>query len=409
MTENKKVAVIGQGTMGAGITEVFAKAGFEVHAVDNSEAALDRGRSIVAKSTGRAVTKGRMTEEEQAALVGRITYFTDTAEAVADCQLIVEAVFEDLAVKQEIFKTVDAAAPAGAILATNTSSLAITAIAAAVSRPESVVGVHFFNPPVQTLVEVVRTVYSDDAIIADLVELLKGLGKSPVVVNDRAGFIVNALLIPYIGSAINLYENGFATREEIDAAMVEAAGYPMGPLALADMIGNDVCLAVLEKLYDETKNRVNAPAPILTRLVIANMMGSKTGKGFYTYDGFKPTDDRGPIRRPLQSRKAELPDRLVGEYLNNCVKMVEENYASVDAVNTGMREGCRMPNPFDVLKEMTPKRVLEIVEGIYAETGEPGHRPARLLRQLAAADDQAAAIDELQASTAELHASNPRG
>ncbi len=396
--------------MGAGITEVFAKAGFEVHAVDNNEAALERGRSIIQKSTGRAVSKGRMTEEEQAALVGRITYFTDPAEAVTDVSLVVEAVFEDLGIKQDIFKKIDAAAPEGAILATNTSSLAITAIAAAVSRPERVVGVHFFNPaPVQTLVEVIRTVYTDDSVVEQLVELLKGLRKSPVVVNDRAGFIVNALLVPYIGSAIHLYENGFATREEIDSAMVEAAGYPMGPLALADMIGNDVCLAVLEKLYDETKNRVNAPAPILSRLVTANMQGRKTGKGFYTYVDGKVSEDRGPIRRPLQSRKAELPDRLVGEYLNNCIKMVEENYASVDAVNTGMAEGCRMPKPFEVLKEMTPKRVLEIVEGIYAETGEPGHRPARLLRQLAEADDQAGALDELQASTADLHASNPRG
>lgn len=175
-----KVAVIGQGTMGAGITEVFAKAGFEVHAVDNSEAALERGRSIVAKSTGRAVSKGKMSEEDQQAVLDRITYLTDTAQAVSDCGLIIEAVFENLELKQSIFKTVDEAAPADAILATNTSSLAITAIAAAVSSPERVVGVHFFNPaPVQTLVEVIRTVFTDDAIVAKLVELLKGLRKSP--------------------------------------------------------------------------------------------------------------------------------------------------------------------------------------------------------------------------------------
>lgn len=405
-----KVAVIGQGTMGAGITEVFAKAGFEVHAVDNNEAALERGRSIVQKSTGRAVSKGRMTEEDQAALLGRITYFTDPAEAAAECGLIVEAVFENLEIKQDIFKKIDATAPADAILATNTSSLSITAIAAAVSRPEKVIGVHFFNPaPVQTLVEVIRTVYTDDAVVDQLVELLRGLRKSPVVVNDRAGFIVNCLLVPYLGSAVHLYENGFATREELDKAMVEQAHYPMGPLALMDMIGNDVCLAVLEKMYDETKDRVQAPAPILTRLVTAGMMGMKTGRGFYTYEGGKPTPDRGPIRRPLQSRGVEVHDRLVGEYLNNCVKMVESNYASVDDINTGMAEGCRMPKPFEVLKELTPARVLEIVEGIYAETGEPGHRPARLLRILAEADDQGAAIDKLQAETAELHASNPRG
>lgn len=405
-----KVAVIGQGTMGAGITEVFARAGHEVHAVDNNEAALERGRSIIQKSTARAVSKGKLSESGQQEIIDRISYFTDPAEAARECGLIIEAVFEDLAIKQEIFRKVDGAAPADAILATNTSSLSITAIAAAVSRPERVIGVHFFNPaPVQTLVEVIRTVYTDDAVAEQLVELLRGLRKSPVVVNDRAGFIVNSLLVPYIGSAIHLYENGFATREELDTAMVEQAGYPMGPLALADMIGNDVCLAVLEKLYDETKDRINAPAPILTRLVTANMQGRKTNKGFYTYVDGKVAEDRGPIRRPLQSRKAELPDRLVGEYLNNCIKMVESNYASVDAVNTGMAEGCRMPKPFEVLKEMTPSRVLEIAESIYAETGEPGHRPARLLRQLAAADEQAAAVDELQASTAELHASNPRG
>lgn len=411
MTENiKKVAVIGQGTMGAGITEVFARAGFDVHAVDNNDAALDRGRSIVSKSTGRAVSKGRMSDEEQAELLGRITYFTDTAEAVSDCGLIIEAVFESLDLKTDIFRTLDEHAPADAILATNTSSLSITAIAASVNQPERVIGVHFFNPaPVQSLVEVIRTVFTDDAIVNRLVELLTGLKKTPIVVNDRAGFIVNCLLVPYLDSAVRLYEDGFATREEIDKAMVEQAGYPMGPLALSDLVGNDVCLAVLEKMFDETKDRLHAPAPILIRLVTAGMLGIKTGKGFYTYEGGKPTPDRGPIRRPLQSRGVEIHDRLVGEYLNNCVKMVQSNYASVDSVDTGMAEGCRMPKPFEVLRELTPKRVLGIVEGIYAETGEPSHRPAHLLRQLAEADDQGDAIDRLRAQTAELHATNPRG
>lgn len=404
-----KVAVIGQGTMGAGITEVFARAGFQVHAVDNNEAALERGRSIIQKSTGRAVSKGKMTETEQQELLDRVTYFTDAAEAVAGCGLVLEAVFENLELKQEIFRKVDAAAPADAILATNTSSLSITSIATVVADPSRVIGVHFFNPaPVQSLVEIIRTVFTSDDCVEQLTDLLKGIGKSPILCGDRAGFIVNALLIPYLGSATRLYQDGFATREELDTAMVEKAGYPMGPLTLMDMVGNDVCLAVLEKMYDETKDRVNAPTPLLINLVTANMLGRKTGRGFYTYVDGKATDEAGPVRRPRQSRGVELPDRLLGQYLNNCIKMVEINYASVDAIDTGMAEGCRMPRPFEVIKEIGPKQVLQTVESIYAETGEPGHRPARLLRQLAMADDPSAALDELREATAELHRTKPR-
>ncbi|GAB3704188.1 3-hydroxyacyl-CoA dehydrogenase [Mariniluteicoccus flavus] len=393
------VAVIGLGTMGAGIAEVFAKAGHTVRGIEYNDSALERGRGIIEKSTQRALSKGKLSEADRDALLGRLQLST-SREDVADCQLIIEAVNENLDLKTSIFTDLDRIAAPGAILATNTSSLSITAIAAVVADPGRVVGVHFFNPaPVQTLVEVIRTIHTREQVVSELTGLLAGLGKSPVVCGDRAGFIVNALLVPYLGSAIKLYADGFASREELDAAMVEKAGYPMGPLTLLDLVGHDVTLAVLERMYDETKDRLNAPAPLLTQMVTAGMLGRKSGRGFYEYGPDGVTEWAGPARTPRRSRADELPDRLVAEYLNQAIRMVETGYASVDDVDTGMAEGCRMPKPFEVLAELGPKHVLEVQRRTFDETAEPGHRPARLLEELAAADDGAAAVAELRAAT----------
>lgn len=399
MNQISNVAVIGLGTMGAGIAEVFARAGFSVRGIEHDEAALGRGRSIITKSTDRAVAKGKLTEADRDELVGRIAFSTDRSDA-ADCQLVVEAVFENLDLKTEIFADLDQVVAPDAILATNTSSLSITAIAAAVKDPGRVVGVHFFNPaPVQTLVEVIRTVHTRDDVVDGLSELLRGLGKSPVVCGDRAGFIVNALLVPYLGSACQLYADGFASREELDSAMVEKAGYPMGPLTLLDLVGTDVTLAVLHRMYDETKDRLTAPTPLLTQMVTAGMLGRKSGRGFYEYGPDGTTDWPGPVPAPRRTRAAELPERLVAEYLNQAVRMVEVGYASVDDVDTGMAEGCRMPRPFEVLAELGPRHVLDVQRRIFDETAEPGHRPARLLEELAAADDGAQAVADLRAAT----------
>lgn len=394
-----RVAVIGLGTMGAGIAEVFARAGLTVHGIEYDGAALERGRGIITKSTDRAVAKGKLSEPDRDALLGRLHFSTTRADA-ADCQLVIEAVNENLELKTSIFRDLDQIVAPDAILATNTSSLSITAIAAAVTDPGRVLGVHFFNPaPVQTLVEVIRTVHTRDDVVDRLAALLRGLGKSPVTCGDRAGFIVNALLVPYLGSAIRLYADGFATREQIDQAMIEQAGYPMGPLTLLDLVGNDVSLAVLERMYDETKDRTMAPAPLLTQMVTAGMLGRKSGRGFYAYDRDGVTDWAGPMRAPRDPRTDEVPDRLVSDYLNQAIRMVETGYASVDDIDTGMAEGCRMPRPFEVLAELGPRHVLEVQRRTFDETAEPGHRPARLLEQLAAADDPAAAVTELRAAT----------
>lgn len=383
--------------MGAGIAEVFAKAGIPVRGIEYNIAALERGESILQKSTDRAVAKGKMDAAAQAELLGRIEFGTDI-HAVKDCSLIIEAVNENLDLKTSIFKTVDNVAPADAILATNTSSLSVTKIAAECQDPSRVIGVHFFNPaPVQPLVELIRTVHTTDETVDQLRDFLTGLGKSPIVCTDRAGFIVNALLVPYLGSACTLFQDGFCTREEMDQAMKEKANYPMGPLTLMDLVGNDVCLAVLERMFDETKNRLVAPPSLLRQMVDAGMNGVKSGRGFYTYDKGKPTDEAAPVRPPRASRADELPERLVVEYLNNVVRMVEINYATCDDIDTGMKNGCAMPKPFDVLAEMGAAKVLEIQRLIFAETAEPAHRPARLLEELAAADDPAGALANLRA------------
>lgn len=392
------VAVLGLGTMGAGIAEVFARAGFTVRGIEYDDAALERGRGIITKSTDRAVAKGKLAEADRDALLGRLHFSTSRADA-SDCQLVIEAVNENLELKTSIFRDLDQIVAPDAILATNTSSLSITAIAAAVTDPGRVLGVHFFNPaPVQTLVEVIRTIHTDDAVVERLTALLRDLGKSPVVCGDRAGFIVNALLVPYLGSACRLYADGFASREDLDAAMVEGAGYPMGPLTLMDLVGNDVCLAVLERMYDETKDRTMAPAPLLTQMVTAGLLGRKSGRGFYAY-AEDASDWPGPVRTPRSPRTDEVSDRLVADLLNQAIRMVETGYASVDDIDTGMAEGCRMPRPFQVLADLGPAHVLEVQRRTFDETAEPGHRPSRLLEQLAGAADGAAAVADLRAAT----------
>ncbi|GAB3623304.1 hypothetical protein GCM10027418_13860 [Mariniluteicoccus endophyticus] len=399
MNTISNVAVIGLGTMGAGIAEVFARAGHTVRGIEYNDSALERGRSIITKSSDRAVSKGKLSDADRDAMIGRLHFSTDRAD-VADCDLIIEAVNENLDLKTSIFTDLDRLAKPDAVLATNTSSLSITAIAAAVSDPGRVLGVHFFNPaPVQTLVEVIRTVHTRTDVVERLTGLLRELGKSPVVCGDRAGFIVNALLVPYLGSACRLYADGFASRAELDTAMVEKAGYPMGPLTLMDLVGNDVCLAVLERMYDETKDRLMAPPALLTQMVTAGMMGRKSGRGFYEYGADGVTEWEGPVAAPRRSRADELPDRLVAEYLNQAIRMVETGYASVDDIDTGMAEGCRMPKPFEVLAELGPAHVLEVQRRTFDETAEPGHRPARLLEELAEAADGATAVAELRAAT----------
>lgn len=277
------VGVVGLGTMGAGIAEVFARHGFSVIAVERNDADLDRGRDTIAGSTQRAVDRGKLDEADRQALVDRITFSTDRQDLAA-ADLVVEAIPEQLELKRELFADLDRITPEHTILASNTSSLSVTEISVATERPDRVVGMHFFNPaPVQGFVEIVRTVVSSPEVVDTVDEVARRLGKEPVVVGDRAGFIANALLFGYLNHAVSLYDSRYATREDIDTAMRLGCGYPMGPLALLDLIGLDTAYEILDTMYKQGRDRLHAPHPLLKQMVTAGLRGRKTGRGFYTY------------------------------------------------------------------------------------------------------------------------------
>ncbi|MBO0845330.1 MAG: 3-hydroxyacyl-CoA dehydrogenase family protein [Nocardioides sp.] len=283
--EFQTIGVVGLGTMGAGIAEVFARNGFSVVGVEISEEAVERGRQHLEHSTGRAVSRGKLSEEDQRALLDRVS-FTTSLKDLADADFVIEAVVESLDVKKSIFRDLEGIVKPETILATNTSSLSVTEISTANLHPGRVIGVHFFNPaPVQNLVEIIRTVVAESDVLEDVKALVARLGKSPVICGDRAGFIANTLLFGYLNHAVAMYEGRFATREDIDAAMRFGCGYPMGPLALLDLIGLDTAYEILDTMYKQGRDRLHAPAPILKQLVTAGMLGRKTGRGFYTYDG----------------------------------------------------------------------------------------------------------------------------
>ncbi|HEX4471841.1 MAG TPA: 3-hydroxybutyryl-CoA dehydrogenase [Nocardioides sp.] len=279
------IGVVGLGTMGAGIAEVFARNGFSVIGVEVGEDALERGRQHLEHSTGRAVKRGKLSEEDQRELVGRVTFSTSMHD-LADADLVVEAVVESIEIKKSIFRELEGIVKPDTILATNTSSLSVTEISTANLHPGRVIGVHFFNPaPVQSFVEIVRTVVTEPEVLEDVKTLVARLGKNPVICGDRAGFIANTLLFGYLNHAASMYEQRFATREDIDAAMRYGCGYPMGPLALLDLIGLDTAYEILDTMYKQGRDRLHAPVPILKQLVTAGFLGRKTGRGFYTYEG----------------------------------------------------------------------------------------------------------------------------
>jgi 3-hydroxybutyryl-CoA dehydrogenase len=278
------VGVIGLGTMGAGIVEVFARNGLAVVAVEVSPEAVEKGQAVLRHSTERAVARGKLTEQQQTELHDRVSFSSDLVD-LAECDLVVEAVPEQLDLKRDVFAQLDEIVKPDAILATNTSSLSVTEISVATEHPSRVVGLHFFNPAqVQKFVEIVRTVVTEDAVIEDVKALAERLGKLPVVIGDKAGFIANALLFGYLNHAVDMYETRYATREDIDAAMRLGCGLPMGPLALMDLIGLDTAYEILDTMYKQGRDRLHAPSPILKQMVTGGLKGRKTGRGFYTYD-----------------------------------------------------------------------------------------------------------------------------
>jgi 3-hydroxybutyryl-CoA dehydrogenase len=307
--ELERVGVVGLGAMGAGIVEVFARSGRSVVGVERTVELRDRGRDHVRHSTDRAVSRGKLDSAAQETLMDSTTWSTDL-EDLAACDLVVEAVVEKMEVKRSVFATLDRIVSPDAVLATNTSSLSVTAISAATSHPHRVLGLHFFNPaPVQRFVEVVRTVVTDPAAVNDVVALARELGKNPVVVGDRAGFLANALLFGYLNSAVAMYEGKHATREDIDDAMRYGCGYPMGPLALLDLIGLDTATEILRTMFWQSGDRLHAPSPLLEQMVTAGWLGRKSGRGFYSYRGASaeviadaetPREEQPQLRRSIR-------------------------------------------------------------------------------------------------------------
>jgi 3-hydroxybutyryl-CoA dehydrogenase len=285
MSDIERVGVVGGGLMGSGIAEVCARAGLDVIVAEVDPAAAEAAQGRVTKSLDRGTRSGKLTEADRDAAFGRIRFCTDVAE-LADRQLVIEAVIEDEATKAGVFRALDGVvSDPKAILASNTSSIPIMKLGIETSRPEQVIGIHFFNPvPVLRLVELVTSLLtSPDTVAAADGFATAVLGKKVIRSQDRAGFVVNALLIPYLLSAIRMMESGFATAEDIDTGMVEGCNHPMGPLHLTDLIGLDTTLAVAESLYEEFKEPLYAPPPMLSRMVEAGLLGRKTGRGFYEY------------------------------------------------------------------------------------------------------------------------------
>ncbi len=280
----KNISVIGAGTMGNGIAHVFAQAGFKVNLIDVNAAQLQKALTTIDKNLDRQVTKGSLTAEQKAAALANISTVTALADGVKNAGLVVEAATENTELKLQIFKQMDEHAPEGCILATNTSSISITKIAAVTKRPQLVIGMHFMNPvPVMKLVEIINGYATAKDVTEKIVELSKQLGKVPCAVNDYPGFIANRILMPMINEAIySLYE-GVAAVEEIDTVMKLGMAHPMGPLQLADFIGLDVCHSILKVLHDGFGNPKYAPCPLLVNMVLAGKLGVKSGEGFYTY------------------------------------------------------------------------------------------------------------------------------
>ncbi len=279
----KRVGIVGSGIMGSGIAEVAAKSGHEVVLRSRKQETADSMVASLEKSLAKQVEKGRLSDEDRQGTLQRVTATSDLVDLAA-CDLVIESIVEDLTTKKHLFTELDRICGEGTILATNTSTLPVIEMAMETGRPNKVCGIHFFNPAaMMSLVEIVRPLTADDETIAEARAFAEACGKSPVEVKDQAGFIVNALLFPYLNNAVRLLENGIATRDDIDEAMKGGCNFPMGPLALLDLVGLDTSLAIIEALYAEFRDPNYAPVPLLKRMVAAEQLGRKSGKGFYDY------------------------------------------------------------------------------------------------------------------------------
>ncbi len=287
----KNIAVIGAGTMGNGIAHTFAQKGFKVLLIDISDKAIERGMNTILKNLDRMISKGTITEADKKATIENIITFTDVKDGVVNADLVVEAATENVQLKLNIFKQLSEVCDENVILASNTSSISITQIASVVKNPERVIGMHFMNPvPIMKLVEIIRGYNTSDEVTKQVMELSKALDKVPTEVNDYPGFVANRILMPMINEAIETLYNGVAGVEEIDTVMKLGMAHPMGPLQLADFIGLDVCLSILNVMHDGFKNPKYAPCPLLVNMVMAGKLGVKSGEGFYDYSESKKAE-----------------------------------------------------------------------------------------------------------------------
>ena len=384
MDKNSTVGIIGAGTMGTGIAQLAAQAGHSTLLFDTRQEALDSAKTKLAKVMARLVEKGRLNEVDSSAIQNRIHYATDLKE-FAPCGLVIEAIVEDLAIKQKVFNELEKIVSAECILATNTSSLSVTAIAGGVQRPEQVIGLHFFNPaPLLPLVEVVPGLASDPKVVDAVYDQMKAWNKTPVKAKDTPGFIVNRVARPFYGEAIRIYEEGIADIPTIDRAMKEYGGFRMGPFELMDLIGNDVNFVVTETVFKEFfYDQRYKPSFTQKRLVEAGWFGRKSGKGYYDYGA----DAKNPAPSEDGEQGKELLFRVLVMLINEAVDALNLHIADRDDIDLAMTKGVNYPKGLLAwADEIGLSKVLSKLENLQELYGEDRYRPSPLLKQMVAAD-----------------------
>jgi 3-hydroxybutyryl-CoA dehydrogenase len=378
--EFTKVGVVGLGTMGAGIAEVFAKYGVEVIGVDRDEPSIERGRTIIATSLNRALSKGRLTQDEVDAATARIVFTQDRA-LLGDVDLVIEAIPEILEWKEELLTSLDQILDDRTVIATNTSSLSISTLAAFTSRPRRVLGLHFFNPaPVQPLVEVITHPDVDTGMVESVQDLMRRLGKKPVTVADQPGFLVNALLVPYLNHAATLLGNGDVEPADLDAAILHSGYAPMGPAALIDLVGIDVHIEVCKVLHAAFGHIELAPASGVQALASSGHLGRKTKRGYYDY-----ANDLPVVSEP-SSRALQYARWLNARHLNAAATMLESGYASAEDIDLGMMAGCGYKwGPITAIEEQGAKQIIDDLADAFAQSRSSLDQPCDRLIQAAQA------------------------